>query len=173
VFVWTNQNRGSKSLNRKVRVAVGYTSNNTVSIAEDLGVQSIAAPGVACKSYQAASSYDCMVAAVSEEDTSFNISIRRFWAMNNGTRYVLQKDPNVTTISGAPTAGRIAAWYKDDESAWFIAFRSLAADQPLRVLRSTDTLTWTSVSGFSSTYSDIGPSAASYSTGFNALLYVN
>jgi hypothetical protein len=172
VFAWTHQSRALKSRNRQVRVAVGYTSNNTVSIAEDLGVQSIAAPGVACKSFQAAGSYDCMVAAVSEEDTNFNIQIRRFWASNNGQRYTLQRDPNVTTISGAPTAGRIAAWYKDDEQAWFIAYRSLASNQPLTVLRSTDTLTWTQVSSFSA-YSDIGPSAASYSTGFNALLYVN
>jgi hypothetical protein len=171
VFVWAHQNRLDDAASQRVRVAVGYVDDQTLPPAQALDVQTVAAPGVACKADQAGWFYDCIVAVVPQTDALFNVQIRRFQAQAGANGYTLVNDPFVTTLINTPTAGRIAVWYSDSQDEFFIAFRSLLTDQGVSVLSSDDTLSWTPVPFI--TYSDVGPSAVSYYTGDNSLLYVN
>ena len=125
---------------------------------------------MACKAFEARG-YDCLVAVVPQTDGIMNIQLHRFWSSAGSTNYVMHKDSSITSFINAPTASRIAVWYHDDR--WWLAYRTMYSGNQLVVFTSPDTVNWSwGPDGVAySGYTDIGPSAASYWRGNNALLY--
>lgn len=82
----------------------------------------------------------------------------RFFGQNAGGTHVAPSfDPGLSTVSvsGARTAFGVVAWYASMTAKWYIAFVANDSGQPLRVYESADSLTWTFVGDFGSSY--LGP----------------
>lgn len=172
VTAWAHQDRGNNTNSHAVRIAVGSVGETTLPVHDTLTdagapVQTNVAPGLVCKNNQA-NGFDCMVAVVPQSDSLGVIRVYRFSVAKSGNRYVITMDPTSTLLSGERTGNRIAAWHH--ENRFWIAFRSLNGSQPLQIRSSADTLTW-SGSGPGGNI-DAGPSAVSYSTTNNQLMYV-
>jgi hypothetical protein len=180
VVAWVNQNRQNDTSSHAVKIAVGSISDTLLPVPEDLTdstgnrVQSNVTPGLAC-STRAANGFDCIAAVVRQDDALGTITLYRFSVARNNQRnkYAITMDPNSTAVqvggTSARTGNRIAAWFQSGK--FYLGFRTLNDNQPLHVWSSADTLTW-AANNFGGTV-DAGPSAISYWTGDNQLLYVH
>ena len=175
VFAWVNQNRANALSTGQVRVSVGMVSDYVLPTADTLnGVQSSVSPGLACEAYAVNSpegaAYDCILAVVAPEDPAMHVRVYRFWAYasSQAYRYSLQISPNYVNLIVAQTASRIAAWRHNGQ--FWIAVRQLSANQNLRMYYSADSTIWQQL--VLGSYSDVGPSASSWSSTDSRLLFV-
>ena len=165
--VWTRQTRNNTTAEREVLISTGSVSDITVPVPTSLGVQSAVSPGVACKN-GAAGGYDCVVVYNDDSNILSLTQAQRFSAYAGSNRFELDLEGVERNVStGSTTFNSIAVWYHN--SYFWVALVSIYPNHPIRVFRSTNGATWSLFTSFPS--SPVGPSAVSYWTGNNQLVW--
>jgi len=154
---WVHQNRLNDTAEHRLQVATSYISNTTLPNPTTLPVQSAVGPGLACRE---ATGFNCILAYVSNiPSEQGSVHLRRFNATTGSTRYHANFESTTRILpTGSGTFNPIAAWHHN--GYFWIAVRSLVANAPIRVFRSTTGTSWSFFEEFGT--SVVGPSAASY-----------
>ncbi len=172
VSVWVEQRRDDGVGDREVRLSVGYIGDGLLPTSDGLGVYSLVTPGVACNPL-VGTGYNCIVVYADAQAgwDSVNIRVRRFYATAGTRRFSIVLDPNIYNLfpANARTASRIAAWWH--EGYYWVAIRPVNAGQILNVVRSVSGGSWTNMTPVGFPSIDVGPSAVSYWTGDNFIVY--
>lgn len=161
VSVWSHQGRlNGGAGDNAVRISFGEILPWLLPPSTDLpGAQTLVSPGIACESFEATgtngSQYDCIVAFADRDSNDSRIRVGRFFGLNaGGTHVVPSFDPGFTTVDivDAETTFGITAWYASLTDRWYLAFLATDTGQPVRVYESTDSLTWSHVGDYGTSY---------------------
>ena len=156
VIAWTNLNRTGNESDRAVMIAPGVWDDGHVGEPLMLDVRSKVAPGLACELYQAAGSWDCVVAYINQDTRYSYIRFRHFYLQQTGpTTYSWDWRETESYLNDHPQSG-LALWRHS--GYWWLAFRSREGNL-VRVYWSDDAVAWEHFTNLG--YSITGPQVAS------------
>ena len=166
VFVWTRSDPASENDFRRVRVAAGRVDSATLPVGEyfDANATSIVGPDVACET-NGAVSRDCIVAYVPHNDPERRVWVTIFDLDTTATGY----EVSIPFAWQTPiqTGSDLTIWFQDDSAGgrFWIAVRSIGANQPVELWSSSkgNGLTWTY--RFNTISSLVGPDSISQLSG--------
>jgi hypothetical protein len=169
VFAWVNQTRSSSSSNHEINIAVGRAADGIVGKRYTTGIKSLTSPGLACKNNDA-SGYDCVLAYVDLDSSSYLVRTRRFSVSAGSQYYTVSMDPATYTIgSSVRSANRVAAFHHDGD--WWVAMKRMETSDDIYLYKSTNGSTWTYNTRIY-TSAITGPTSVGWRTSDNIIAYV-
>ncbi len=129
-----NANRINDSADREIWFSVGLADSTGRLLNKPFktGIRTAANVALACGPYSSAGSYDCVLAYVPLDSTTYQLATTRFYTYSGGSSVAYSTEEDVGWLTGSGAT----AWYNGD---WFLAHTS---GGNIQVRESTDGASW-------------------------------